>query len=300
MKWFKMFYFPKSDRVVVVFLLVFVLVGFLLLFVSGGGTSLTETDSSDSISAAFSPRGGRDYDARRQAFYYGQYSQPQSERFDFDPNTADSTQLLRLGLRPWMVRNIYKYRSRGGVFRRVEDFAKVYGLTKTEFEELRPHIKISQDFTPAALAYGQTEHLSSDTLRYSVKLKPQEQISLNATDTAVWQRVPGIGSYYARQVVRYQQRLGGFYKKEQLLEIDGFPEEALAYIADAPGATQCLQVNKLTLNQLKRHPYINFYQARAIMDYRRLYGSLKTLEDLRLLNEFSDTDIERLQYYLSF
>ena len=33
------------------------------------------------------------------------------ETFPFDPNTADSTTLLRLGLAPWQVRAIYKYRA---------------------------------------------------------------------------------------------------------------------------------------------------------------------------------------------
>ena len=51
------------------------------------------------------------------------------ETFCFDPNTADSTQLLRLGLQPWQVRNIYKYRAHGGVYQCKEDFAYVYGLT---------------------------------------------------------------------------------------------------------------------------------------------------------------------------
>lgn len=300
MKWYKSFYFPKSDRIVVCFLLLVILIGGILLFCSGGGKRVTQIDSDDSLSISTEGNGYRGYGHRYTSGYYGQYPQAHAERFDFDPNTADSTQLLRLGLRPWMVRNIYKYRSRGGVFRRAEDFAKVYGLTKGEFEELRPHIKISQDFAPAANYYGQSDLHSGDTVRFPVKLKPTEQIPLNSNDTAVWKRVPGIGSYYARQVTNYQQRLGGFYRKEQLLEIDGFPEEALEYIADTPQPIRKMKVNQLTLNQLKRHPYINFYQARAIMDYRRLYGTLKSLNDLRLLQDFSDADIDRLQHYLEF
>ena len=42
--------------------------------------------------------------------------------------------------------------------------------------------------------------------------------------------VPGIGSYYARQIVRKRARLGGFASPKQLLEIEGFPETALEYM----------------------------------------------------------------------
>ena len=66
------------------------------------------------------------------------------ELFPFDPNTADSTTLLRLGLQPWQVRSIYKYRSRGGRFRVKEDFARLYGLTLEKYRQLEPYITISK------------------------------------------------------------------------------------------------------------------------------------------------------------
>jgi DNA uptake protein ComE-like DNA-binding protein len=59
-------------------------------------------------------------------------------------------------------------------------------------------------------------------------------------------------------------------------------------------------VNKVALQQLRRHPYINFYRAKAIMDYRRLHGNLKSLQDLRLSKDFPPEVIERLTPYVSF
>ena len=56
----------------------------------------------------------------------------------------------------------------------------------------------------------------------------------------------------------------------------------------------------LKLNELKRHPYINYYQAKAIMDYRRLRGPLHSLDELRLLKDFTAEDIARLQHYVIF
>ena len=82
-------------------------------------------------------------------------------------------------------------------------------------------------------------------------------LRLNAADTALLKRVPGVGSYFAREIASYRQRLGGFYSADQLLEIDDFPEKALSYFV-VEGATTKLAVNRLTLNQLKRHPYINY------------------------------------------
>ena len=59
-----------------------------------------------------------------------------SEVFAFDPNTASQSDFQRLGLESWQARNIIKYRNKGGIFRTPRDFARVYGLTKKQFEKL--------------------------------------------------------------------------------------------------------------------------------------------------------------------
>ena len=226
-------------------------------------------------------------------------TRPKPETFPFDPNTADSTQLLRLGLQPWQVRNIYKYRARGGIYRKKEDFARLYGLTVKDYRRLEPYIRISSDYLPASTLVKE-EHYERDTLRYPVKIAQGEQVVLNTADTTVLRKVPGIGAYYAAQIVRYGQRLGGYVSIDQLDEIDGFPQDAKKYFVVQDAHPQQLNVNHLTLQQLRRHPYINFYRAKAIMDYRRLHGNLKSLQDLRLSKDFPPEVIERLSPYVIF
>ena len=224
------------------------------------------------------------------------------ETFPFDPNTADSTQLLRLGLRPFIVRNIYKYRAKGGRFRKPEDFARMYGLGKEEYKSLEPYIRISSDYQPASSLISETEKSSTpkDSLRYPVKLSVGEHIALNTADTTMLKRVPGIGSGYARAIVNYRNRLGGYVDVNQLLDIKGIPSEALQYIVLGNSDVKKLDVNHLSLNQLKQHPYLNFYQARALVESRRLHGPLRSAADLRLISDFTETDIKRLIPYLQF
>ena len=107
------------------------------------------------------------------------------EEFYFDPNSADSTQLLRLGLPAWMVRNIYRYRARGGVYRTKRDFARTYGLTKKDYQRLEPYIRISDDYQSAATLFPKE---ARDTMHYPVKLKEGERIVLNTTHRAEYRR----------------------------------------------------------------------------------------------------------------
>lgn len=300
MEWKEFFYFNKSDRTTLLFLAI--LCGSLLmlfLFLDNGdeigqsgiavGDSLTaESDSYYSQKPV------------RETYGYGNYNEVKAERFPFDPNTADSTQLLRLGLRPWQVRNIYKYRAAGGIYRKPSDFARLYGLTHKQYKELEPYIRISDDYRPSADFVPSPPEHSRDTVKYPTKITLQQRIAVNTADTNMLKRIPGIGSVYARRIVNYRKRLGGFVSLEQLKEIEGFPEDALQYMCIPDGKVSKLNLNKLTLNQLKAHPYINFYQARTIIEYRRLKGPLKSLNDLKLHPDFPQEVISKLEPYVEF
>jgi DNA uptake protein ComE-like DNA-binding protein len=220
-----------------------------------------------------------------------------TEEFYFDPNTADSTQLLRLGLPAWMIRNIYRYRARGGVYRSKRDFAQTYGLTKKDYLRLEPYIRISDDYQAASTLFSKEER---DTLRYPAKLKDGEYIVLNTADTTELMKVPGIGSYYAKEIVRHGKWIGGYVSVDQLDEIEDFPQTAKKYFVVSYPTPQRLNINKLSLQELRRHPYINYYQAKAIIDYRRLHGNIKSLQDLRFSKDFTEGAIRRLEPYVVY
>lgn len=279
-----------------------VLIGIFLL---GGETSSTSGSSSTRKTSS----------TRKIGITYAVPPSQQPECFYFDPNTADSTQLLRLGLQLWQVRNIYRYRAKGGVYRKKEDFARLYGLTVKDYRRLEPYIRISEDYLPASTLVGNarrtsfssgtsfpssTSNYKKDSLRYPVKIREGEHVVLNTADTSMLRKVPGIGAYYAKEIVRYGKWLGGYVHVSQLDEIDNFPKEAKKYFVITDPHPQKLSINKLTLQQLRRHPYINYYQAKAIVDYRRLHGDIKSLRDLRFSSDFTDEDIRRLEPYIAY
>jgi DNA uptake protein ComE-like DNA-binding protein len=142
-------------------------------------------------------------------------------------------------------------------------------------------------------SYSRTEKFEKGTL-----------VELNTADTTVLKKVPGIGSTYARRIVGYRNLLGGYYSVVQLSEVYGIDEDrynALApwFTAD-PSLILKLPVNELSQDSLRRHPYINYNQAKIITQLRRQKGELTGWENLQLLNEFTDYDKMRLQHYLSF
>ena len=293
----KFFYLQKSDRRTIILLLCVIVAAVVVMKVVDDGSTkeaaLTQLETDK--------QNHRQRQQPKSHTYY-QTEERKAELFPFDPNSADSTQLLRLGLQPWQVRNIYKYRAAGGVYRQPRDFARLYGLTLKQYRRLEPYIRIKEEDMPAERYFYKYEPIEErDTMKYPIKLQAEERIVLNRADTAQLRKVPGIGSYFARKIVEYRERLGGYYRVQQLLEIEDFPETAVDFFI-IPDDTQLrkMNINRLSLNELKRHPYLNFYQARAIVDYRRLHGTIQSLDQLSLLRDFPREAIERLTPYVEY
>lgn len=135
------------------------------------------------------------------------------------------------------------------------------------------------------------------------RFKKDTVLDLNHCDTAELQYIRGIGRYTAVQIVRYRERLGGFYSPTQLTD-EVFGKLSLDtllhhFTADAKDITP-LRINSCNISTLQRHPYLRYEQAKAIYNLRRKQLRLTSLDDLRALPELSDSDLQRIAPYLCF
>ena len=216
----------------------------------------------------------------------------------FDPNTADSTTLLSLGLPSRMVKNILHYRNKQGKFRYPEDFRKIYGLTEEQYRTLYPYIQITKDFSSKDTVRLLTaQSVQRDTL---MKYLPGTIISLNSADTTELKKIPGIGSSIARMMVNYRERLGGFFRIEQLQEIHLKAEMLRPWFSINATQIRRININKASIERMMHHPYINYYQAKVIVEYRKKKGILTNLKQLSLYEEFNTADFERITPYICY
>ena len=221
----------------------------------------------------------------------------------FDPNTADSMTLLHLGLQPWQVKNMLKYRAKGGCYRKAEDMKRLYGMTDSLYAVLLPYISIdsSRFITPKDTARQQSK-------RY-ITHKKDTVLELNAADTTSLQYIVGIGRATACAIVRYREALGGYVHVEQLREIPRYltyVDWQISWDTIFPHLTVCtdsvqpIPVNCVSVNTLMRHPYIRFEQAKAIYEYRRNHFEVRHIDELRAIPALPDSLLTKLTPYLSF
>ena len=234
------------------------------------------------------------------------------ELFEFDPNIADSTALLKLGLKPWQVRSIYKYRSKGGRFRTKEDFARLYGLTLEKYRQLEPYIMIHQEVMAADVVkprkYSKNDHrydlehqvTTNPSVPHRIKLRPGQKVDINVADTAELQRIPGIGPYFAQRIVDMRIRRKAFVSPEELVScIRNFPEIALPYMVASQNFPS-IHINKVQQKELAAHPLLNYTQARDIIALRRQTGNIGGVKDLSVLPSLNAEQLKRLAPFLLF
>ena len=228
--------------------------------------------------------------------------QEQSYRLnEFDPNTADSIELTNLGLSPFVVRNVLKYRDKGGVFRSSESFARIYGISDEIFLRLKPYISISKEFVKKQEPESTVSVVQRvDTLIKVFKYSEGTLVDVGMADTTELKKIPGIGTGIAKAIVSYRNRLGGFYSLDQLQEIKYVTPELMNWFKLDSMNLRKISINKAGIDLLRNHPYVNFYQAKVIVEYRKKKGKIKSLSQLSLYEEFTEKDLKRLVYYFTF
>jgi DNA uptake protein ComE-like DNA-binding protein len=217
-----------------------------------------------------------------------QASLPDPEYFPFDPNTASAEDFKKLGLPERTINGILNYRSKGGVFRKKEDFAKIYTLNESDYQRLAPYITLA---TTSDFALRPTTY-SGGALQHSLVQKTNIQVDMNAADAATWMSLPLIGEKRAQQIVNFREKLGGFRSIDQLAEMYNLPDSVFQAIRPQlilkTTALHKININTVTLEALDAHPYISKKQADLIIAYRSQHGPFSQPGDVLKIKAFTD------------
>jgi len=213
--------------------------------------------------------------------------------FLFNPNNLSEEKWKALGFDNKQIKTIKKFEAKGGRFYKKEDLKKIYGISQSEYEILAPFIQLDEkknDFSKK-----ENTHFSNT--------KNAIIVELNSSDTANLKTLKGIGSGYAKRIIAYRNKLGGFIKKEQLLEVYGMDSVRYSGIVDYISINTTLitkiNINTADLNILKSHPYIGYNIANSLTNMRKLHGNFKTLSDIKKSALITDKIYTKILPYLT-
>ncbi len=223
---------------------------------------------------------------------------PAGELFNFDPNTLSPEGWKKLGVRDKTVNTILNYVSKGGKFKQPEDIGKIWGLHEDEVQRLLPYVSIKKETPPV---YPVNENVVK-----RVNIKPgnaNTPVDINLADTSAFIALPGIGSKLANRIINFRDKLGGFYKTEQVAETFALPDSTFQLIKKRlilsnPTVKQ-ININTATFDELKIHPYIRYNLANAIVQYRTQHGKFAIVGDVKKIMVVTEEIYNKVSPYLS-
>lgn len=236
---------------------------------------------------------------------------PQVPLAPFDPNTFSARDWQARGLPAWLAERLVKYRMVVGGFRAKEQLRKAYGLSDTTYARLAPYIQLPEQL-PARekRTFAKNDHYPErkpfDAKPGFVR-KPRNlpAFDLNAADTTQLMQIRGIGRGYARRVVEYGQRLGGFRQEDQLAEIFAFRDapdlidslRKYTFVVPSFSPTR-LAINTASFEVLQAHPYLGKRLARVLVAYRQQHGPFQQPSDLRKIRILDEATYDKLLPYI--
>ncbi|HEX8608768.1 MAG TPA: helix-hairpin-helix domain-containing protein [Pedobacter sp.] len=236
--------------------------------------------------------------------------------FYFDPNLIELADWMRLGLSEKQAAAILRYVEKGGQFRQATDLKKMYTISPDKYLEIFPYVKIgesaesNQQSTTKAngLPFAQaststTSQFKSKTAESYVK-KEAVVVEINGADSASLDDIRGIGPAFALRILSYRERIGGYVNKEQLMEVFGLDSlkysEIKGQVRVDASSIRKINVNTVTADNLKNHPYLRFKQLNAIVQYRKQHGNYNSIGELAKVVVLPAETIARLAPYLIF
>ena len=220
----------------------------------------------------------------------------QIKLFKFDPNHLTAEEWKKLGLSEKQIEVIKNYKEKGGKFYKKEDLKKIYSISEKKYKSLEPFIIIPSK-------KKQQRKKQQKEIVKKPKIKKNIIIELNTADSAGLTKLYGIGPTFSSRIIKYRNLLGGFYSKNQLLEIYGFDSTRLKMIIKnisvEPEKINKININNAGFKELLKHPYISYELTSQIFKFRKKQGQLKNIEQLKKIDLVNDSLFQKIVPYLS-
>lgn len=225
--------------------------------------------------------------------------------YPFNPNFISDYKGYMLGLSIQEIDRLHKFRKSGEYVNSAADFKKVTGVSDSLLLQLSPYFKFP-DWIKDVKTSGSNVYSARE--KSTPYVKDERSINMIDINDALEEdliKVYGIGSYYAKTILRRRADLGAFVSMDQMDDFKEFSEEAKAglkknFKTETNPLVNKINVNTASLLQLSRFPYFSKEIARGILTQRSMNGRIKRIDELLEISSFPVDKVKIIALYLEF
>lgn len=209
----------------------------------------------------------------------------------FNPNYLSDYKAYQLGMSVEEIDRLFAFRKRNKYINSVADFKRVTKVSDSLLNRMSSYFKF-----PVWIAKSKEKKTNKTVLSIVVK-------DINKATFRDLIRIKGMNSKRVNTLLKYRALLQGFNFLSQLDEVWGIPKDVLrmlksSFKVKSKPLIKRINVNKATVSELNRIVYIDYKQARSIVDYRIEVAEIQNLAELKTISNFPVDKFDLISLYL--
>lgn len=187
------------------------------------------------------------------------------ELFDFNPNTISDEEWFKLGFKPWQIKTINNYKSKGGSWRTKSDVAEIYGLEEIHYRQLKPFILLPENSTKKEKSYSKKEVIKIDYFEFDP----------NTISKAEWKTL-GFNDWQIKNIFNYKSKGGSWKSKTDVKKIYGLDETIYEKLAPYILLPEKIKKKETTKKDYTKKVDINTADATELINLKGIYSEKYT------------------------
>ncbi|MBI1307649.1 MAG: hypothetical protein GC181_13685 [Bacteroidetes bacterium] len=225
----------------------------------------------------------------------------------FNPNKTKAVEFREMGFSSQRIHAIFTYKSEKGFFNSVSDFLSIDDFSAKEENLLQKFVDLRWDretLTETVTETVTVTETETGTVTGTGKdfRKPElKPVNINSASIADLTQFNGIGNLLAERIIRFRDKLGGFYSPNQLYEVYHLDSAVVSFVKPYLknfGVKQFININTTNADSMAKHPYIGKYLANRIIKYHEQHGIFNKPEELLNIYGVTPELYEKLKPYL--
>jgi competence protein ComEA len=216
------------------------------------------------------------------------------KKWKFNPNYINDYTGYALGMGTEEIDALLAYRESGRFVNSKNEFQRVTGISDSLLEVIAP------GFVFPYLQKKGRNHSKNSYVKNKIIIKKD----LNLADSTALTAVYGVGPVLAARIIKYRNFLGGFIRESQLNEVYGLKPDIVAKVRErfaiqSKPVIIRKDINRISLYDLAKTPYISLDLAKSIIAYRSKVGKISDMKELTKLQHFPTEEIDIIEVYLT-
>ncbi len=219
--------------------------------------------------------------------------------YPFNPSFLSDYRGYQIGMSTEEIDRLLQHRANGKYINSAKQFQQVTQISDSLLKTIEPYFKFPD------WVVNKRQNQKHNVIQTSPQAR-EEFFTIKDLNSATAEElitVKGIGEKLSQRIVKYRNKLGGFFINEQLYEVWGLDKEVANKVLERfpiinKPTLKKINVNTATFKEVLSIVYIDYELTKKIFNYRDEVAELQSLEELKKIDGFPLEKFDRIALYL--